>query len=116
MCQTIVSIALDTATSALSLPRRLATRRYLEPRKERVLAAARAEMPSCAARYLLPWPVAAGLDRAPDWLTDGQRLAQDTRFAGVGKQDMSAPTSARITSAPRWARPSMSASRRIWSW
>jgi hypothetical protein len=53
MCQTIVSIALDTATSALSLPRRLASRRYFAPRKDLVLAAARAETPSWAGRVLV---------------------------------------------------------------
>src|SRR6266704_3024869 len=104
----MVSIALETATSALSLPRRRATRRYLEPKKDLVLAATRAEMPSCAARYLSPRPVGAGLERAPDWLMEGQRLAQDTRLAAVGKHDMSTPISATITWAPRCPNPGIS--------
>src|SRR5215211_1710939 len=113
MCQTMVSRALETATSALSLPRRLAIRRYFEPRKDRVFAAARAEVPSWLASGLLPWPVPPGLDRVPDWLIAGHRLAQDTRFAAVGKQDISTPISATITWAPRRPTPSISAIRSI---
>src|SRR5215475_15861425 len=47
-----------------------------------------------AAEPGLPWPVVAALLRPEDWRARGANLAQDTRWPGVGKRDMSAPVSA----------------------
>jgi hypothetical protein len=42
-------------------------------------------------RARLPLPVVAALLRPADWRALGADLAQDTRWPGVGKRDMSVP-------------------------
>src|SRR6266567_9302119 len=63
----------------------------------------------------LPLPVAAALLRPADWRALGANLAQDTRWPGVGKRDMSVPVSARISCAVVMPTPGISSSWATWA-
>ena len=71
------------------------------------LPAATAVSPVIAPRYLLPLLCLACPARLPDCLSSGVRPAQEARWAGVGNRVMSAPVSARASSAERRPQPGM---------
>lgn len=75
----MVSRELPTATRALRLPRRLAIRRYLEPRKVAVRVVAMPISPRAPLSQGLPLPVVELLVLPAGWRACGLYRAQATR-------------------------------------
>src|ERR1019366_3420943 len=111
--QTITRMERATATRALSLPIRFASRRYRSPRKVPVLAAAAAASPRAPLREGLPLPVLPERFFGPDWMVRGDSFARGARGPAGGKTLMSRPFSARTTCAVCRAMPGISSRRAI---